>query len=137
MGRPQQLINEDLGRSDYCIFLLHDRWGSPSSKSTQYTSGTEEEFHLARKLFRARTLLDLLVLFKAVEPSRLTDPGPQLQKVLDFRREREDGKELFPYSYTGLDLFEKAVRKHLSVWTHLNVRPSRVKQSETIDNVNV
>ncbi|HTU46251.1 MAG TPA: DUF4062 domain-containing protein [Bryobacteraceae bacterium] len=122
MGRPQQLINDDLKRSDYCIFLLHDRWGSPTSKPALYSSGTEEEFSLAMELFRAGTMLDLLVFFKAVDPSRLSDPGPQLQKVLDFRRELEDGKELFPYPYSGLELFEKAVRKHLSTWMYAHLK---------------
>src|ERR1700722_14191482 len=27
-GRPQELINSDLEKCDYCIFVLWDRWGS-------------------------------------------------------------------------------------------------------------
>ena len=29
-GRPQAIINEDLKQCDYAVFVLHDRWGSPS-----------------------------------------------------------------------------------------------------------
>ena len=50
MGRPQQVINDDLRRCDYGVFVLHDRWGSPTSKSGGYSSGTEEEYALARQL---------------------------------------------------------------------------------------
>lgn len=52
MGRPQQLINDDLKRCDYCVILLHDRWGTPSSTAGQYSSGTEEEYALAKQLFQ-------------------------------------------------------------------------------------
>ncbi|MBV8103759.1 MAG: DUF4062 domain-containing protein [Hyphomicrobiales bacterium] len=30
VGRPQALINEDLKQCDYAVFVLHDRWGSPT-----------------------------------------------------------------------------------------------------------
>ncbi|MGC2659579.1 MAG: DUF4062 domain-containing protein [Bryobacteraceae bacterium] len=127
MGRPQKLINEDLRRSDYCVFLLHDRWGSPTSESGQFSSGTEEEYLLARELFRAGNMLDLLVFFKAIEPSRLSDPGPQLQKVLNFKRQLEEAKELLFDTYSEIDYFEKAMRKHLSAWTrnHLKQQPTK------------
>ena len=31
-GRPQELINEDLSECDYAVFILHDRWGSPTGR---------------------------------------------------------------------------------------------------------
>jgi hypothetical protein len=40
VGRPQELINEDLKECDYAVFVLHDRWGS-SPGSGAYTSGVE------------------------------------------------------------------------------------------------
>ena len=46
-GRPQELINEDVTSSDLFVLLLWKRWGTPSG---EYSSGTEEEFELARKL---------------------------------------------------------------------------------------
>src|SRR5690349_21035102 len=48
VGRPQELINDDLKRCDYAVFILHDRWGSPTGGS--YTTGIEEEWDLAEEL---------------------------------------------------------------------------------------
>jgi hypothetical protein len=116
MGRPQKLINDDIKSCDYCLLVLHDRWGSPPSPDTPYTSGTEEEYALARTLVIAGTMLDLVVLFKSVDASRLADPGPQLQKVLDFKRRLEVEKELFYGGYDDVSGFERIFRRQLSAW---------------------
>jgi hypothetical protein len=43
VGRPQELINQELRECDYAIFVFHDRWGSsPSALPGKYTSGVEE-----------------------------------------------------------------------------------------------
>ena len=47
VGRPQELINEDLNQCDYAVFVLHDRWGSSPGGGSIYTSGVEEEWALA------------------------------------------------------------------------------------------
>ena len=51
VGRPQDLINEeDLKQCDYAVFILHDRWGSPTGDL--YTSGVEEEWALTEELYK-------------------------------------------------------------------------------------
>lgn len=122
MGRPQKLINDDIRRCDYCLLVLHDRWGTPPSPDTSFTSGTEEEYALARTLVSAGTMLDLVVLFKSVDASRLADPGPQLQKVLDFKRSLEGEKELFYGSYDDVAGFERIFRRQLSSWMRAHAR---------------
>src|SRR5437660_10778803 len=52
-GRPKELISSWLRRCDYFVLILWDRWGSPPSRKGPYTSGTEEEFHLACSLYAA------------------------------------------------------------------------------------
>jgi hypothetical protein len=37
-GRPQHLINADIEQSDYVVFILHDRWGSPTGSGTRQAS---------------------------------------------------------------------------------------------------
>ena len=51
--RPQSLINAQLSRWDYFLLALWDRWGSPPSEDvdSRFSSGCEEEFHLASGLF--------------------------------------------------------------------------------------
>ena len=50
IGRPQELINEDLRQCDYAVFVWHDRWGSPTGNATMV--GTEEEWNLAEELYK-------------------------------------------------------------------------------------
>jgi hypothetical protein len=116
IGRPQELVNDDLKLCDYCIFVLHDRWGSPASRTGPYSSGTEEEYALARWLVAEKKMINLVVCFKKVDASRLSDPGPQLQKVLDFRRKLEEDKELLFHTYSDLADFGRLVRRHLTAW---------------------
>src|SRR5690349_3781271 len=49
MGRPQELINRDLRMCDYFMLIVWDRWGTPPGieGTSQFTSGTEEEFNTA------------------------------------------------------------------------------------------
>jgi len=90
IGRPQALINRDLQRCDYCVLVLRDRWGSPAGGASLYSSGTEEEYQVARECLRNGTMRNMVVLFGAVEASKLSDPGDQLKKVIAFRRELEE-----------------------------------------------
>ncbi len=76
VGRPQALINEDLKQCDYAVFVLHDRWGSPTGDT--YTSGVEEEWALAEALYKETKILNIAFFFKKVDPRQLRDPGPQL-----------------------------------------------------------
>lgn len=67
-------------------------------------------------------MLDLLIFFKAVPPSRLSDPGPQLEKVLNFKRELESRKELLYDTYSEVTHFEKGMRKHLAAWMRAHLK---------------
>jgi len=65
-GRPQELINEDLRQCDYAVFILHDRWGSPTGDA--YTSGVEEEWALTEELYKANKIRNIALFFKDVDP---------------------------------------------------------------------
>ncbi len=119
-GRPQTLINEDLKQCDYFMLLLWDRWGTPPDKEGQgkFTSGTEEEFHLAKKCYRSDRfpMRQVIVLFKAVDPRQLSDPGEQLKKVLEFKQKLEREKELFFGTFDNVESFKEFLRRHLAQW---------------------
>jgi len=56
---------------------------------------------------------NIAVMFKGVEPARMSDPGEQLKKVLDFRARLDEEKGLL---YTTFDTpveFERWVRQLL------------------------
>jgi tetratricopeptide (TPR) repeat protein len=127
-GRPQQIINEELKRCDYFILLLWDRWGSPPDVPgrSAFTSGTEEEFNLATKCLAdvACPMKEIAILFKGVDERRLSDPGKDLQKVLDFRKKFDDTKEFLYNTFDDLDKFSKLIRSYLSTWLW-NLEPTQ------------
>ncbi len=114
VGRPQALINEDLKQCDYAVFVLHDRWGSPTGGG--YTSGTEEEWALAEELYKANTIRNIALFFKRVDQRQIKDPGKQLKAVLSFKKWIEDRKQYLFKHYETIEQFAEALEAHLSRW---------------------
>lgn len=119
VGRPQEKINQELKECDQFILLLWDRWGSPSGAKEGYSSGTEEEYKIALACLNdpAFPMREIVVFFKAVDARQLSDPGPQLQSVLKFRKELEDEKNILFETFDTAESFGEKVRRHLSKWT--------------------
>jgi hypothetical protein len=82
-GRPQAKINAAVDNCQLFIGLLWERWGQPTG---DYSSGFEEEYERARGRRKTSNEPEIWLAFKALDPERLKDPGPQLSKVLEFRR---------------------------------------------------
>jgi len=119
IGRPQSIINRELKQCDYFILLLHDRWGSnPGKNKKNANSGTEEEYLIALDCLKNRKypMIQLVCLFKSVPPSQLADPGPQLQKVIDFKRHIESEKKLLYSNFISIDEFKSLIWKNLAKW---------------------
>ena len=97
VGRPQELINNSIRTSDYLILILEDRWGSPTSHNTEYTAGVQEELHVGVECLSdpEAPMQDIAILFKGANERQLSDPGPQLKSVLEFKRELEDTRQLY------------------------------------------
>ena len=79
VGRPQELINEDLRQCDYAIFLWHDRWGSPTGNGA--TVGTEEEWNLAEKLYQEGRVRNIAVFFKKVDERQLRSKCSLIRRI--------------------------------------------------------
>jgi hypothetical protein len=112
VGRPQELINEDLRQCDYAVFVLHDRWGSPPGSG--YTSGTEEEWTLAEELYKANKIRNIALFFKQVDSRQMRDPGKQLEMVLAFKKRIEEGKRYLFRQYESIDQFTEALEGYLA-----------------------
>ncbi|OFX26821.1 MAG: hypothetical protein A2033_11410 [Bacteroidetes bacterium GWA2_31_9] len=115
-GRPQEIINEDLRKCDYMFLVLHDRWGSPSSADSKYSSGTEEEFHVALECINSDKypMIRIALFFKDVAKNQLADPGTQLSRVLTFKKEREDKKDFLYETFDVKENFSNKIQFHLS-----------------------
>lgn len=90
--RPQALINVDVDRCSLFIGMLSNRWGQSTGL---FTSGFEEEFDRARKRNSETGLPEIWIFFKKIDPALLTDPGEQLKRVISFRGDLEQRKEIF------------------------------------------
>ncbi|TPQ31552.1 hypothetical protein C2U70_23935 [Bradyrhizobium guangdongense] len=113
-GRPQELINADLRKCDYAVFVFHDRWGTPTGNGP--TSGTLEEWELALELYRQAKIRDLVLFFKKVEKRQLRDPGDQLKKVLEFKERIQNERRFLYRDYESADEFSRHLRRHLAKW---------------------
>ncbi len=112
--RPQAKINEDLDKCDYFIGMLWNRWGTkPSISEDGYTSGFEEEYFRARKNIEIGKMKDLVIYFKSVEVPDGLEPGPDIKKVLDFRKQCIDQKVMFFRDFRNIEEFQKLVRSKL------------------------
>lgn len=121
VGRPQSLINEILDECDFTVVVLADRWGSAPG-SSQYTSGTEEEFMRSLELLGdpQANMRDVLVLFKSVPDAQVADPGEEFSKVLAFKRRLQASKQIlfetFDSDLALQERFEGALASWDGVW---------------------
>lgn len=111
MGRPQGVINEQIGEYDVFIGILWKRFGTPTG---QAESGTEEEFRKAYDNWKKDGKPHILFYFNraATATPRTTDELDQLAKVVRFREELND-KGLI-WEYDGPGSFADVVRPHLT-----------------------
>jgi len=117
-GRPQGLIDNEVRRSDYLVVLIWDRWGTPTSVDSKYSSGTQEELAVALACLRdpSMAMRDVAVYFKAVEERRLSDPGPQLEQVRQFKQELEAHKELLFQTFDTAEEWRRQLQRRFMTW---------------------
>jgi tetratricopeptide (TPR) repeat protein len=118
-GRPQAQINDEVRRCDYMVLVLSDRWGTPPANDGPYTSGTEEEYNVARECIEdpVSPMRNIAVMFQGVDAARLTDPGEQLKKVLAFKDRLEKERWLLFTTFDSAQEFEDDLLAHLLRWT--------------------
>jgi hypothetical protein len=109
-GRPQQVINEQLGDYDIFLGVMWRRFGTPSGAAG---SGTEEEYRIAYERWRQDSTMPLMFYFCQTPfyPASLEELD-QMRQVLLFRKELE-GRAL-AWTYDNHQSFESLIRKHLA-----------------------
>lgn len=118
-GRPQELINQQIRESDYLLVVFWDKWGFQPDTEGKYTSGTEEEFYIGLECLADvdHPMADVVVFFKGTPDRQLSDPGTQLQKVLDFRKKLEVERRVLYRNFDDLAEFSMHLRRLLSKWS--------------------
>jgi tetratricopeptide (TPR) repeat protein len=110
------VINLDVDRSDVFVLAMHRRWGQNAPDAKPYSSYTEEEFHRAIERWKQTRSPEIFVFFKHVDPLSMADPGPQLQKVLAFRKSLEDTRQVLYRFFADEKAFAAEVDKHLRAY---------------------
>lgn len=110
MGRPQQLIMEQVGQCDIFIGIMWRRFGTPTGKAE---SGTEEEFEHALRTQNRLGQPRMLCYFSQapIEPPADVDEATQLLKVAKFRA-RVNAAGL-AWQYSSDRNFKELIREHL------------------------
>lgn len=118
IGRPQDLINEEIRQCDYFVLLLWNRWGSPPDRIGRFSSGTEEEFSVAMECAHdpAFPMRQVVIYFKSPDPQQLSDPGEQLQRVLEFKKRLEAEKHHLYVTFDVPESFAEKLRRDLGRW---------------------
>ncbi|WP_084130486.1 DUF4062 domain-containing protein [Demequina sp. NBRC 110055] len=110
-GRPQSQINPWVDDCDVLIAIVHRRMGSPSGREDH--SGFSEEFDRAISRFVETGSPVVSLHFKDVEPEHVADPGPDLAKVLEFRKHIEREHVGLHQRFGSIDAFKVNVQQLL------------------------
>ena len=117
MGRrSQSVINEDIDACDIFILVMWRRWGQEAPDAKPYSSYTEEEFYRALARNEKDRTPTLFVFFKHIDPGQMADAGPQLEKVLAFRKKLEATRRVLPRRFEDEKSFRIEIDKHLTAF---------------------
>lgn len=85
----------------------------------EFTSGTEEEYTVGLECLEDENapMRDVIVLFKGVNDRQLSDPGSELQRVLDFKKKLEKERRVLYANFDSISEFEAEILKQLQRWT--------------------
>ena len=95
VGRPQQIINADMATCELFIGLMWKHWGTPPDMKGKFTSGFHEEFTISLERFLSTSEPSMKMLFKSIPSELVRDAGPSLNRVLEFKQEMIDRKEVY------------------------------------------
>ena len=137
--RAQEAINRDLDQCECFVGLMWQKWGTPPGlKGHPYTSGFEEEFRRSVDRRTNTNIPEISLLFKVPSRDRIEDPGEEIKKVLQFKKEIADGKEYTYQEFESLRDFEQKFRSIISLFLRQHIRkdsPQKDSPSEEEDSL--
>jgi hypothetical protein len=113
LSRPQALINKDVDSCDLFLGILWRRWGQPTGK---YESGFEEEYTQARGRNEKTRKPEIWLFFKDIDQESLQDPGEQLKKVIKFKSDQIERKELLFKDFSDAQTWRETIHDILTTY---------------------
>lgn len=129
-GRPQHLINKDVDRCDLFLGLMWRKWGTPPDVEGKFTSGFHEEFERSVKRRKETEKPEICLFFKEIGEDFMSDMGPDLIKVIQFRDKIISEKSIFFHNFTNISEVEKLIRKSVSHYVN------QIKNAEETESRN-
>jgi len=112
--RAQSVINQEVDACDVFVLVMWRRWGQPAPDAAPYSSYTEEEFYRALARFEKTNKTPCIWVFlKHIDPGQMADAGPQLAKVLEFRKKLEETRKVLYRGFADEAAFREEVDNHL------------------------
>ena len=116
---------------------MYRRWGQAAPDAQPYSSYTEEEFHRAfarwQKKRRGKPQApEIFVFFKHIDSASLADAGPQLQKVLDFRKSLEESRQVLYHGFANEAEFKAEVDRHLRAFAKGELPPANAPRDKVL-----
>lgn len=132
--RPQALINKDVDVCNVFILVMWRRWGqkAPDAKARGFTSYTEEEFYRALKRMERTKAPTICTFFKAIETGEMASPGPDLKRVLKFRKKLEQSKQVLWRGFAGDTDFRNDIERHLIAFANGELEPANEPVAESL-----
>jgi len=136
--RSQAVINREIERCDVFILAMHRRWGQAAPDAQPYSSYTEEEFHRAYDRWKQQPpsshdrAPEIFVFFKHIDPGQMADAGPQLQRVLDFRKQLEESRHVLYHGFANEAEFKAEVNRHLRAFAKGELRKADAPRDKVL-----
>ncbi len=130
--RVQSVINEKIDQCDVFILAMHRRWGQEATDAEPYTSYTEEEFHRAFERWKKEEKPEIFVFFKRVDTASEADPGPQLKKVMEFRKHLEETNQVFSRDFNTDQDFMGEIDNHLRAYAKGELPKTKNKEKTLV-----
>ncbi|MCP5204918.1 MAG: hypothetical protein H6992_12260 [Pseudomonadales bacterium] len=92
---------------------MYRRWGQAAPDAEPYSSYTEEEFHRALERWKKVVSQKYSCSLNAWTFASEADPGPQLQKVIDFRKHLEETRKILYHYFEDEESFVAELDAHL------------------------
>ena len=115
--RNQGVFNGEIDKCDVFILAMYRRWGQEAPDAEPYSSYTEEEFFRAFQRYEQDEKPEIFVFFKRVEAALEADPDEQLKKVMAFRRQLEETRQVLYHTFhdekSFIDLVDSQLRLYV------------------------
>ena len=136
--RSRDAIFEEIDSSDVFVLALHRRWGWKAPDARPCYSHIEQAFRRARDRFLNTGAPAVLVFCKMIDAASMADPGPQLGRVLKFRRSLEASGQVRYWTYGDAEEFQTKVDRQLQACVEGELpagEASRVPVAIPLENV--